>query len=177
MPRAVREVTRRGVLTGGAALAALGVMATACSESPPSPQPDEELLGPLEQARRDSALAAAAAVGTPPQITAALLVVAIQRAAHARALSSEIARANGHLLTATFETTESSETDSSTSPPDPAEPPPAVSEVIDALRAAAQSANRMVSTSSGYRAGLLASIAASCTASATVALPPGRPAR
>ena len=50
-----------------------------------------------------------------------------------------------------------------------------MSDVIDALRASAESASRLVATSSGYRAGLLASIAASCTASYTVALVPGGP--
>jgi hypothetical protein len=50
-----------------------------------------------------------------------------------------------------------------------------VSDVINALRASADSATRLVGTESGYRAGLLASIAASCTASYTVALVPGGP--
>jgi hypothetical protein len=47
--------------------------------------------------------------------------------------------------------------------------------VINALRTSADTAGRLVATSSGYRAGLLASIAASCTASYTVALVPGGP--
>ncbi len=76
------------MLAGGAALAVLGVAASACSEAPPKPPAVEELLGPLDQARRDSPLATAAADGRrqPPQVTAALTVVANQRAAHARAL-------------------------------------------------------------------------------------------
>lgn len=87
------------MLAGGAALA-LGVAATACGESAPKPPSVEELVGPLDQARHDSALAAAAAgaIGSPPQIAAALTVVATQRAAHARALSTEIARAAGKLV-------------------------------------------------------------------------------
>nr|WP_231980255.1 hypothetical protein [Mycobacterium sp. E2497] len=94
-------VNRRGVLAGGVALAALGVVTSACGESPPKPPAVEELLGPLDQARKDSALAgaAAAAVGNPPQIAAALTVVASQRAAHARALSTEISRAAGKITT------------------------------------------------------------------------------
>ncbi|BBX74290.1 hypothetical protein MSHI_21960 [Mycobacterium shinjukuense] len=161
------------MLAGGAALAALGVVVTACGESTPKQPAVEELQGPLEQARRDSALASAAAgaVGSPPQIAAALTVVASQRAAHARALATEIARAAGKLVSATSDTVSSS--------PNPAEPaatpPPPLPEVIDALRASAESASRLVATSSGYRAGLLASIAASCTASYTVALVPGGP--
>ncbi len=174
MPSAVPVINRRGVLAGGAAaLAVLGVGVSACSESPPKPPAVEELLGPLDQARRDSALAAAAAtaVGNPPQVAAVLTVVASQRAAHARALATEIARAAGKLTSPWSETTSPSPTGPAPPPP----PPPSVPDVIDSLRTSAESASRMVATSAGYRAGLLASIAASCTASYTVALVPGGP--
>ena len=50
-----------------------------------------------------------------------------------------------------------------------------MSDVIDALRVSADNASRLVTTASGYRAGLLASIAASCSASYLVALVPGGP--
>lgn len=175
MPSAVPVTNRRGVLAGGAALAALGMVVSACGESPPKPPVVENLLGPLDQARRDSALAGAAAgaVGNPPQVAAALMVVANQRAAHARALSTEIARAAGRLTSSSSETT--SPSPSPSEPPAPPPPPPPVSDVIDALRASAESSSRLVASSSGYRAGLLASIAASCTASYTVALVPGGP--
>lgn len=174
MPRAVPVVNRRGVLAGGAALAALGVVVSACGESTPKPPAVDELLAPLEQARRDSALAsaAAAAIGNPPQIAAALTVVASQRGAHARALATEIARAAGKLVSATSETSSSSASPTDTEPPPP---PPPVSDVVDSLRKSAEDASRLVATVSGYRAGLLASIAASCTASYTVALMPGGP--
>jgi hypothetical protein len=155
------------------ALAALGAVATACGKPAPKPPPVEQLLGPLDQARHDSALAgaAAAAVGNPPQVAAALAVVANQRAAHARALSAEISRVAGKLATSSSETPSPSQAQPAGPPP----PPPPVSDVIDALRASADSASRLVGTESGYRAGLLASIAASCTASYTVALVPGGP--
>lgn len=174
MPRAVPVINRRGVLAGGAALAALGVVVSACGESGPKSPAVEELLSPLDQARRDSALASAAAgaIGNPPQIAAALTVVASQRAAHARALATEIARASGKLVSATSETSSSS---ASPSPAGPEPPPPPVSDVVDSLRKSAEDASRLVATMSGYRAGLLASIAASCTASYTVALMPGGP--
>jgi hypothetical protein len=160
------------VLAGGAALAALGVVGSACGESAPKPPAVEDLLGPLDQARKDSALAgaAAAAVGNPPQIAAALTVVSTQRAAHARALSTEINRAAGKLTSSSSETASPSPAEA-TGPP----PPPPIPDVINSLRASAESAGRLVATSSGYRAGLLASIAASCTASYTVALVPGGP--
>jgi hypothetical protein len=173
VPSAVPVTSRRGVLAGGAALAALGVVVSACGESPPKPPAVEELLGPLDQARHDSALAgaAAAAIGVAPQIAAALSVVANQRAAHARALSTEIARAAGKLTASSSETT----SPSPAAPPGPPPPPPPVSDVINALRTSADNAARLVSSESGYRAGLLASIAASCTASYQVALVPGGP--
>jgi hypothetical protein len=160
------------VLAGGAALAALGVVGSACGGSTPKPPAVEDLLGPLDQARKDSALAgAAAAVGNPPQVAAALTVVATQRAAHARALSTEINRAAGKLTSSSTETPSPSPAEATGPPP----PPPPIPDVINSLRASAESASRLVATSSGYRAGLLASIAASCTASYTVALVPGGP--
>ncbi|ETW25146.1 membrane protein [Mycobacterium gastri 'Wayne'] len=164
------------MLAGGAALAALGVVVSACGESTPKPPAVDELLAPLEQARRDSALAsaAAAAIGNPPQVAAALTVVASQRGAHARALATEIARAAGKLVSATSETSSSSASPSPTGT-EPPPPPPPVSDVVDSLRKSAEDANRLVASVSGYRAGLLASIAASCTASYTVALMPGGP--
>jgi hypothetical protein len=174
---AVPVTNRRGVLAGGAALAALGVVASACGESPPKAPAVEELLGPLDQARHDSALAgaAAAAVGNPPQIAAALTVVATQRAAHARALDTEIFRTAGKFSSSSGETASPSPSPSAPgTPPPPPPPPPPLADVVNSLRASAESASRLVATSSGYRAGLLGSIAASCTASYTVALvPPG----
>ena len=163
------------MLAGGAALAVLGVGVSACSQSPPKPPAVEELLGPLDQARRDSAVASAAAtaIGIAPQVAAALTVVATQRGAHARALSTEISRVANKATSSTSETAGSSPSPTGAAAPPP--PPPPVSDVIDALRASAESASRLVATSSGYRAGLLASIAASCTASYTVALVPGGP--
>lgn len=177
MSSAVPVTNRRGVLAGGAALAALGVVASACGESPPKAPAVEELLGPLDQARHDSALAgaAAAAVGNPPQIAAALTVVATQRAAHARALDTEIFRTAGKFSSSSSETASPSPSPSAPgTPPPPPPPPPPLADVVNSLRASAESASRLVATSSGYRAGLLGSIAASCTASYTVALvPPG----
>jgi len=173
VPSAGPVTSRRGVLAGGAALAVLGLVGSACGESPPKPPPVEDLLGPLDQARKDSALAgaAAAAIGNPPQVATALAVVATQRADHARALSTEISRAAGKLTSSSSETTSPSQA----APAGPPPPPPPISDVINSLRASAESASRLAATSPGYRAGLLASIAASCTASYTVALVPGGP--
>jgi hypothetical protein len=171
---AVPVTNRRGVLAGGAALAVLGVVVSACGQPRPKPPAVEDLLVPLDQARRDSSLAsaAAAAVGIAPQIAAALTVVATQRGAHARALSTEISRAAGKFTASSSESASASP--SPTEPGAPPPPPPPLADVMDSLRTSAESASRLVATSSGYRAGLLGSIAASCTASYQVALmPPG----
>ena len=174
MPSAVPATSRRGVLAGGAALAALGVLVSACGESPPKTSAVEDLLGPLEQAKRDSALAgaAAAATGNPPQIAAALTVVATQRAAHAQALASEIARAAGKVESSSSEATTASPTDAAAQPPPP---PPPLSDVVNSLRTSAENASRLLATSSGYQAGLLGSIAACCTVSYSIALVPAGP--
>jgi hypothetical protein len=54
--------------------------------------------------------------------------------------------------------------------------PPTAKDVIAALRQSADSATGLAAKMSGYRAGLLGSIAAACTAAYSVALvPPGSP--
>ncbi|AGL28283.1 hypothetical protein J113_19690 [Mycobacterium tuberculosis CAS/NITR204] len=76
------------MLAGGAALAALGVV-SACGESAPKAPAVEELRSPLDQARHDGALAAAAAtaIGIPPQVA---------RRADRRRHSANLACSPGH---------------------------------------------------------------------------------
>jgi len=154
------------MLAGAAALTALGAAAWACG-SPMPPQPDD-LEAQLDLARRDSQLARAAATAAGAFYAPLLNVVADERADHAKALSAEIARAAGATTTAS-------------SPPVPATPaaasPPAQTDVMAALRESADSAAKLAANLSGYRAGLLGSIAASCTASATVPLALKEPAQ
>ncbi len=161
-------VSRRRVLAGGAVLAALGVTATGCGGPPPPPKVDE-LKAQSALALHDSELAGAAAADADPPTAATLRQVAADRARHAQALDTEITRLAG---------TTSSATQTTSAPPTPSgppPPPPPVADVVNALRAAADSARQLALTSSGYRAGLLASIVASCTAAYTVALAPGEP--
>ncbi len=155
-------VSRRRVLAGGVALAVLGIGAQACSSPPPPPAVDE-LEAQLASARRDSDLAKAAAAGAPQQIAAALTEVAAERGQHAQTLKTEIARLAVNPTSATATTTPPTTTNA-------AAPPPPLADVVRALKASADSAGQLATTSSGYRAGLLGSIAASCTASYTVAL-------
>jgi len=154
-------VNRRRVLTGGVVLAALAISAPACS-SPPAPPAVDELEEQLSLARQDSELATTAAAGTDQQVGRALKQVAAERSQHAQALTTEIKRL---APTSSATTSPTTTTTSGTA----AAPPPLAS-VVTSLKASADSARQLASTSSGYRAGLLGSIAASCTASYTVAL-------
>ena len=168
------HLSRRTVLVGGGrgllALALLGPVAAACGHSEP-PQPDP-LEAQLESARRDSELATAAAKAAPPPVAAALSEIAAERTRHAEALVEELARAAGKPTP-----TESSSEAPTTSPPTPAKPapPPAVREVMEALKKSADSAAKLAPTLSGYRAGLMGSIAAACTTAFTVGMTPRRP--
>lgn len=153
-------LNRRRVLSGGAALAGLAVAASGCA-SPPAPPAVDELESQLTLAHHDSDLASAAAVGVSQQLSAALTQVAAERAQHAQALSAEIKR---------LAPTSSSATSPTPTTSAAVAPPPPLAAVVTSLTSSATSASRLASTASGYRAGLLASIAASCTAAYSVAL-------
>jgi hypothetical protein len=165
VPGPLTAIDRRRVLTGAGMLALITLAAPACGHSATPPAVDD-LEAQRQVALRDSELAAAAGAAlTGPgsqALAAALDQVALERAEHARALATEIARAAGRPAPETTETTTSAST--------PDGPAPTVSQVVNALRAAADSAGKLAIASSGYRAGLLASIAAACTASYAVAL-------
>ncbi|MCW2514776.1 MAG: hypothetical protein JWR11_3818 [Mycobacterium sp.] len=170
MPSTLPTVSRRRVLLGATALALLsGTVATACGSTPPVQEVDA-LVAQLERANDDSRLAAAAAAAAPPKTAAALTLVAQQRAAHAKALTEEITRFSGETpttsATATTESSPSSPTTTSGPPPKP----PTVADVVAALKQSADGATLLATQQSGYRAGLLGSITAACTASGTVAL-------
>nr|WP_155906015.1 MULTISPECIES: hypothetical protein [unclassified Mycolicibacterium] len=173
VPNTETTVTRRRVLIGTAALALLGGAVTACGSTPPARDPALDILtGELDRARSDSQLATAAAVGVPPQLVPALAAVAAVRTAHAQALSDELTRIGGTPPTTPSSTTETSATPPATpgATPAPAPAPPTPQEVVAALEHSADSAGRAAAGQSGYRAGLLASISAACTAAHTVTL-------
>ncbi len=159
------------MLAGGAALAALGVTASACDTAPEPPPATDELAAQLAAARHDSDLAAAAAAGQMPEVAAALTRVAAERARHAQALAAQIDRVLGRSATTSSETSPAP-----AGPPQPEDvpaapaPPPSLADVVNALRGSAAGAGQLAATSSGYQAGLLGSIAAACTAAGTVAL-------
>jgi hypothetical protein len=164
VPRPPLTVSRRQMLFGAAALALPGGTVTACGASPPPPEVDE-LAAQLDRARADGQLATDAAAATPPPPAAqALTAVASERSAHAQALSDELVRMVGKEAPTTTST-------STTAAPAKA---PTTDDVIAALRQSADSAAQLAVKQSGYRAGLLGSIAASCTAAYTVALVPAK---
>jgi hypothetical protein len=158
-------LSRRRALVGGIALAVFGIAAPACSSPPPPPPAVDELETQLSLARHDSELAKAAAVDAPQQIGTALTEVAAERTRHAQALTTEIAR-----LAVNPPSTSAQTTTPTPTPTNAAAPPPPLADVVRSLKASADSAGELASTSSGYRAGLLGSIAAACTASYSVAL-------
>ncbi|MCH9667473.1 MAG: hypothetical protein K0U76_06710 [Actinomycetia bacterium] len=165
--------SRRRALSGAAALAAvLGVStmtSAACGTTAPPPPDLDDLTTALERARADSQLATEAA-GAHKSPVDALTQVASERSAHAEALAEEIVRMTGDAAPTPSLTTTT--TSAASSPPAP--PVPTVDDVIDALRGSADGATAAAGALSGYRAGLLGSIAAACTASYRVALnPPG----
>jgi hypothetical protein len=135
-------------------------MAVPACSSPPAPPAVDELKSQLTLARRDSELAAAAAAAAEKPVSTALTEVA-----------AEIARLAVNPTSTSSETTSPTTTSSAA-----AAPPPSLADVVKSLRASAASASQLAGTSSGYRAGLLGSIAAACTASYTVALVFGAPA-
>jgi hypothetical protein len=150
------------MLVGTATLALLGAAATACGE--PAPRPDvDALVAQRERARSDSELATAVAATAPPPAAKALNTVAEERTAHAHALTDELTRMNGAPLPTPTTTTPSRE------PPQA----PTAKDVVAALRQSADAAGALAAQQSGYRAGLLGSIAAACTAAYTVALSGG----
>lgn len=163
---AVGLTRRRVLLDGGRGLVALallgGALSSCGSGGPPGPDPLEQQL---ELARHDRDLATAAAKAARPALAPALTEVAAERERHATALIEEIARA------ARKPTPVASDTTSPTTTSASATPPPSVDDVVATLRSSAESAATLAPTLSGYRAGLMGSIAASCTALYSVSLP------
>lgn len=158
MPSSPPPVSRRRVLAAGATLALFGAVASACGTAPPAP---DALEAQVTLARRDAGLAAAAAGSVTTPVTDALRAVAERRQAHARVLTAEINRLADP------------QAESTTAPTEPAQAGRAsVADVVAALQDSAQRATDLATSSSGYRAGLLGSIAAACTVDHTVTLAP-----
>jgi hypothetical protein len=166
VPSRPPTLSRRRVLVGAAALAALGVTAAGCGDPPPPPDLDD-LTTALDRARSDSRLADDVAATARGKLADALTGIAAQRSAHAEALAEEIVRMTGRAAPTTSVT---SSTGAATTTTTASVPAPTAEDVIGALRTSADSATHAAGALSGYRAGLLASIAAACTAAYSVTL-------
>jgi hypothetical protein len=167
VPSVLPTLTRRRLLLGALpATLAFGVLgsATACAPAPP-PADLADLRTQFERAHADSNLAteAAAAATARPQLVAALATVASERSEHAAALADEITRmTDGEAPTTSTLAPTTTTAEAPTTP--------TADDVAQALRASAADAAQLAARLSGYRAGLLGSIAAACTASYQVAL-------
>ncbi len=155
----LRSLSRRDLLIGGAALG-VAVVAAACQQTPDAKPEVDDLLIQIDLAQRDATSAAAAATANA-ELAPALTAVAAIRRAHGVALTKELARIPG----ATTTTPPSSTTTS------PASPPPQLEQIKTQLKDSSKSAMDLATKQSGYRAGLLASISASCASAAEVDLP------
>lgn len=164
VPSRPPTLRRREVLAGLVLLPA--VAAAACGAPPPPPELDD-LTTALDRARADSRLAEQAAAAVRGRSAATLTEIAALRTAHAQALSDEIVRLTGQEAPGPGVTVTTSASPAAGAPEPP---PPNADDVVGALRASADSASHSAAALSGYRAGLLASIAAACTAAYTVAL-------
>ena len=162
----IPTVSRRRLLLGAGTLAALGMTGAGCGTEPP-PADLDDLTTALDRARADSRLATETAERSRGPAAAALEAVSADRSAHAEALAEEIVRLTGQPAPTTSVSTSTTTTTSSV-----AAPAPTVDDVIGALRTSAESATASATALSGYRAGLLGSIAAACTAAYAVALTP-----
>ncbi|MEV4234969.1 MULTISPECIES: hypothetical protein [unclassified Nocardia] len=163
-------------LAGGTTVGVLAVGAVAGCTDKTVYQPDP--LAAQEILARADAAAATAAIAVTPQRHAELTVIADQRTAHADALRAEINRVIGVYgdgTTPTHRTREVTPPASGTSPAASGasvspSTPPSIDELRTRLAKSQQSAGDLARTQSGYRAGLLASISASCAAQAGVLL-------
>jgi hypothetical protein len=152
--------SRRRALAAGVTTAALllaGPAALAgCTVSASAPDKPDPLEPPARRAEADAALAAAVA-GAHSTLAAAANALAADRAVHARTLRAELHRVRPDPVPA------------SAAQPPPVVPPlvspdPAAAKAVltQAMRAAQDEAAALVLTLPGYRAALLASVAACC---------------
>ncbi|WP_309234460.1 hypothetical protein [Nocardia sp. XZ_19_385] len=170
--------TRRTALrlAGGSALGALTLGATtACGEEPL--QAPDPLAAQVTLAKADAA-AATAAIALAPQKQSALNTIAAERTAHAEAMQAEIDRVIGVYgdgttpvpRTRTAATPSGAAAAGTTGTQVPPTAPPSLDQLRDQLARSQHSAADLARALSGYRAGLLASISASCATEVGVLL-------
>lgn len=178
MAQVPTPLTRRSVLRGGLALTALGAVVTTagCNRGPSAEQILAEKLVPLaDAAYTDSANARALA----PRITsysAALGIVADQRAEHARLLREEITRLDEDIAGRIKRTDQAAGStggaSSSTTPTAPSGDTDAITieGFREMLTSSARDAGAVCVAISGYAAGLTGAVSASVTSMVEVSL-------
>ncbi|MBM7367615.1 twin-arginine translocation signal domain-containing protein [Gordonia hydrophobica] len=152
-------ITRRGLLRGGAAAGAavaLGGSLSACDTGPTQRQRDAEALIPHARAAFRDQAAARQLAPRNTAYTEALTTVADQRGAHLTALRDEINRLHSSIADQ-IESTATSPTAS-------------VQALGSQIEQSATAAGRAAVAMSGFSAGLLGSISASCQTLAKVQL-------
>jgi ribosomal protein S12 methylthiotransferase accessory factor YcaO len=153
--------SRRRALAAGATTAALFLAGPAvlagCTASTPASEAPDPLEAPARRAAADVALAAAVAEAYQA-LAATARALAADRAAHAAMLRAELHRAHPDLAPP------SAAQPTPPVPPPPVSPDPATAQaaLTQAMRAAQDEAAALVITLPGYRAALLASVAACC---------------
>ncbi|MBJ7287402.1 hypothetical protein [Williamsia sp.] len=183
-PRIARTISRRSMLvrtasvTGG--LAASGTVLAACGGDSGISESTRiaEQLAPLSLAASDDAAAARTLSARNPDRSAALAVIATERQTHATTLNDEIARLAPDLARpSTSAGVAAASAQPSGAPPTsgtsaaPAAPAvTTVEQLRERLTSAASSTGDLAVRMSGYRAGMLGSIAAACNAEAQVQL-------
>lgn len=151
-----RDALRIGGLAVAALAAAPALTSLAACADDRTPEIDA-LRGPVDDARRDAALATRLAAQSPERAEV-LTVIAAQRTGHAEALTAEIERISP-------QADQEPVADQDPYPPLPGED---AETLTGFLRESAAAAQALTVSSAGYRAGLLGAIAASCTAEAEV---------
>ncbi|GAA1462959.1 Tat pathway signal protein [Williamsia maris] len=171
-------LVRTATVTGG--LAATGTVLAACGSGSGISESTRiaEQLAPLSLTASDDAAAARTLGARNPDRSAALAVIASERETHATTINDEIARLAPDLArpstssgVAAASVPASGATPTSGAPAAPTEPAvTTVDQLRERLASAASSTGDLAVGMSGYRAGMLGSIAAACNAQVEVQL-------
>ncbi len=159
------RLSRRRVLGAGVAVGGLlvtGPAAGCAAPAPEAPEQPDPLEAPATRAEADVVLAQAVAAGYPA-LGEAATAFAVDRQAHATALRSELRRARPEP-----DLTSGSSAPSAIPVTPGADAASARSALATAIQVAQEQAAGLVATLPGYRAALLASVAACCASHAAV---------
>lgn len=159
-PCSRRLVLRAGLTAGGLLVVAPAALAGCSVLTPDVPEGPDPLEAPARRAEADAALARALA-DSYPELAGAATSFATDRQAHAAALRTELRRVHP-------EPTPTGSTTPPQQPPVVPEQTGARNALANAISGAQSEAAGLVPTLPGYRAALLASVAACCASHAVV---------